>query len=108
VAAGAGAGAAIAWTQRGASAIVEGSIDEVFTRSTAGFTAMAVSKTGESTEESGAKRTLRGTRGDLEVTVELQRESATTTRAEVYARRSAVEYDKEFARDLLNRIVQRG
>jgi hypothetical protein len=107
VAAGAGAGAAIAWTNRGATAVVEGSVDDVFARSGAVFGDMGIARTGESSEESGAKRTITGTKDDLSVTVEMRRESATTTRVEVYASRSPVEWERDYARDVLNRIVRR-
>ena len=107
VAAGAGAGAAVAWTQRGASSVVEGSVEQVFQRSTAVFQEMGIGQTGQSTEDSGRKRKLTGTKGDLEVTVELSRASETTTSVEVYAHRSPVEWEKDFARDVLSRIVQR-
>jgi hypothetical protein len=39
--------------------------------------------------------------------VELTRESATTTSAEVFARKNLVEYDKDFARDVLTKIIQK-
>ncbi|HEU4565155.1 MAG TPA: DUF3568 family protein [Gemmatimonadaceae bacterium] len=107
-AAGAGAAGAIAWTNRGAESVVEGSVDKVFERSTGVFGDMGITRTGDTNEDSGAKRTLTGTKGDLEVTVEMNRESATTTKVEVYARRSAVDWDKNYARDVLNRIIKRG
>lgn len=106
VAAGAGAGAAVAWTQRGATSVVEGSVDQLFVRSQAVFRQMEIAQTGQSTENSGAERTLTGTRGDLEVTVDMKRASETTTEVEVYARESAVEWDRDFARDVLSRIIE--
>jgi hypothetical protein len=106
VAAGAGAGAAIAYTNRGASSTVHGSVDDVFTRSVAAFAQTGVTKTGESTEDSGAKRKLVGSKSDLEVTVEMSRATDSTTSVEVYAQKNAVQYDKDFAKDVLNRIIQ--
>ena len=107
VAAGAGAAGAIAWTQRGASSLVPGSVGEVFERSSGVFEQMGITRTGDATRESGAERTLTGRRGDLDVTVEIRRESATSTRVEVYARSNEVQYDRELARDVLSRIIGR-
>jgi hypothetical protein len=107
-AAGAGAAGAIAWTNRGATSAVDGSVDQVFARSAAVFRDMGINQTGESTEESGAKRKITGTKGDLDVTVEMNRASNATTKVEVYAQRNAVQWDKSFARDVLTRIVKRG
>lgn len=107
VAAGAGAGAAIVFTNRGASSLVGGTVDQAYERSAAVFQQLGIAQTGSSTEESGAKRRLVGTKGDLEVTVELSRSTDSTTSAEVYAKKNVVEYDKDFAKDVLNRIIQK-
>lgn len=107
LAAGAGAGAAVVFTNRGAKSVVDGSVDAVFERSVAAFQQLAIGETGRATEESGAKRRLEGKKGDLDVTVELNRENATATTVEVYARKNLVEYDKNFARDVLTKIIQK-
>lgn len=106
-AAGVGAAGAIAWTSRGASSAVEGSVDQVYRRAEAVFRAMGITQTGQSSADQGAERTLKGTRDDLEVTVAIERQSAATSQVEVYARRSPVEWDKSYARDVLARIIQR-
>ena len=107
LAAGAGAGAAVVFTNRGAKSVVDGTVDQAFDRSVTAFQQLSITESGRATEESGAKRRLEGKKGDLDVTVELTRESATTTSAEVYARKNLVEYDKNFARDVLTRIIQK-
>jgi hypothetical protein len=106
-AAGAGAAGAIAWTQRGASSTVAGSVSQVYARTQAVFGEMGITQTGQSSDDGGAERSLRGTRGELDVTVEVQRETDSTSRVEVFARRSAVEWDRGYARDVLARIVSR-
>jgi hypothetical protein len=108
VAAGAGAGAAVAYTNRGAKSVVDLSVAQAMDRSTAVFQQLGIAETGRGTEDSGAKGHVTGTKGELEVTVEVSRASATTSNVEVYARKSAVQYDKDFARDVLTRIIQRG
>ena len=107
VAAGAGAGAAVAYTNRGARSVVDGSVDQAFDKSVAAFQQSGITETGRGVEESGAKRRLVGMKGETEVTVELNRESASTTNVEVVAKKSAVDYDKDFAKLVLTRIVQK-
>ncbi|HEV2734248.1 MAG TPA: DUF3568 family protein [Longimicrobiaceae bacterium] len=102
-----GAGGAIAWTQRGASSAVPGSVDQVYQRTEAVFREMGITQTGQSSADQGAERSLKGTREDMEVTVEIERESASTAQVEVYARRNTVEFDRNYARDVLTRIVNR-
>lgn len=106
-AAAAGAGGAIAWTQRGASSSVPGSVEQVYQRAEAVFRDMGITATGQSSGDGGAERSLKGTREDTEVTVEIERESASTAQVEVYARRNTVEFDRNYARDVLARIVSR-
>jgi len=59
-----------------------------------------------STEKGGDKRELKGKKGDLDVTIEMERKSATTTRVEATARKNLAEWDKEYAQQLLSKIVQ--
>ena len=105
VAAGAGAAGAIAYTNRGATSDVSGTVDQVFDRTVAAFQQAGISETGRSTENNGEERKLIGTKGEYEVTAELNRSSEKTTKVEVTAKKSAVEYDKELAKDVLNRIL---
>ena len=105
VAAGAGAAGAIAYTNRGATSVVAGSVDQVFDRAGASFQQAGITETGRTTEDSGRQRKLIGTKGEYEVTAELNRSTDSTTKVEITARKSAVEYDKEMAKDILNRIL---
>ena len=105
VAAGAGAAGAIAYTNRGATSVVAGTVDQAFDRAVAAFQQAGITETGRSTENSGQQRKLIGTKGEHEVTAELNRASDSTTKVEITARKSAVEYDKELAKDILNRIL---
>ena len=107
-AAGAGAGAGIYLTTRGASSLVDGSLDALAERTLAVFRDAGVQRTATETQEDGSGRTYRGFADGMEITVELERESATVMRVTVYAKRSTVEWDREYARGLLQRIVTRG
>ena len=105
VAAGAGAAGAVAYTNRGATSVVAGTVDQVFDRSAAAFQQAGITETGRTTENSGQERKLIGTKGEYEVTAELHRSTDSTTKVEITARKSAVEYDKEMAKDILNRLL---
>ena len=105
VAAGAGAAGAIAYTNRGATSVVVGTVDQVFDHAVAAFQQAAITETGRSTEDSGRQRKIIGTKGEYEVTAEVNRTTDSTTKVEITARKSAVEYDKEMAKDVLHRIL---
>ena len=107
VAAGAGAAGAIAYTNRGAESDVAGTVDQVFDRAVTSFQQNSISETGRSTEDNGNRRRLVGTKGEQEVTVELERSGDNVVKVEVIAKKNAVDYDKELAKQVLDRIVAR-
>jgi hypothetical protein len=72
------------------------------------MTEMGIVKEGESTENQGDKQELKGKKGDLDVTISVERESSTTAKVEVTARENLAEWDKEYAKEVLNRIVEKG
>ncbi len=106
VAAGAGAGAAVAYNNRGATAQLPLSVDAAFEKAVAAFGANGITETGRATENQGALRTLTGTRGDLEVTAELKRESDRVTAVEVIAKKNVVDYDRDFAKRVLEEMAK--
>ncbi len=105
-AAGAGAGAAVYLTRNGAESLVEGTPDQVAARIPSVFDELNIRQTAVSREVERDKREFRGTAGDLDVTVTLERQSPTTTRVEVTSRKSLVEWDRDFSRQVLTKIVQ--
>ena len=107
-AAAAGAAGGVYFTTRGAESLVEGSIDQVTARAEAAMSEMQIVKEGESSERGGDERELKGKKGDLDVTIQLRRESPTTTKVEVTARENLAEWDKEYAQQVLERIVKQG
>jgi hypothetical protein len=107
-AAAAGAGAGIYLTTRGAESLVESSVDQVTTRAQAVMREEGIVPEDSSSEDGGETRELKGKKGDLDVTIKLQRESDSTTRVEVTARENLAEWDKEYAQQLLSRIIQKG
>ncbi len=106
-AAAAGAGAGIYLTTRGAESLVDNAIDQVAGRAQAVMSEEGMVPDASSTEQGGDKRDFKGKKRDLEVTIELERKSPTTTRVEVTARKNVAEWDKEYAQQLLSRIVQK-
>jgi hypothetical protein len=107
-AAAAGAASGIYLTTRGAESVIEASVENAASRSEAVMAEMGIVKEGESTEDQGDKHVLKGKKGDLDVTIEITRESPTTSKVEVTARENLAEWDKDYAKEVLNRIVTKG
>ena len=105
-AAGAGAGGAIYLTSRGAESIVDASVPEVADAVTDVFADMGITVAGTTTEKEGDEREVRGKKGDLDVTVHFERESPSTTKVEVTARENVAEWDRDYAKRVLERIVE--
>jgi peroxiredoxin family protein len=105
-AAAAGAGTGIYLTSRGAESIVDGSINDVERRARAVFESESMPISGTQTENSGDKRELKGKKDDLDITVSMERQSPQTTKVEVSARRNLVTWDKDYAQQLLGKIVK--
>jgi hypothetical protein len=105
-AAAAGAAGAIYATTRGVESLVAGPIDQVATRSQRVMKEMAIVPDAEKTESSGAKREFKGKHGDLDVTIQLEQQDTATTKVEVSARKNLAEWDKDYARSVLEKIVK--
>jgi hypothetical protein len=107
VAAGGGAAGASYFTSRGAKAVVNGSTDKLETTSEQVLSEFAIPVTDQKTEKGGTHRELKGKKGDLDVTVTIDRKDDRTSEVEVTARKNAVEWDKEYAESLLKDIIKR-
>lgn len=105
--AGAGAGAAIAYNERGVSSTVTNSVEDVFNASRAVFAEMGITETETEIDDRGAERELKGTRNNLSITVDIEEESPSLTSIEVFARESRVEWDRDYARNVLAGILDR-
>jgi hypothetical protein len=104
-AAAAGAGGAVYATTRGAESIVQGQPDGLAPRVRSALEQHQVSITDTSVEDGGDKQTWEGTAGELTVNVTAERESPTTTKVEVTARKNMADWDKQFAERVLRDIV---
>jgi hypothetical protein len=105
-AAAAGAAGAVYATTRGAEALVSGSVDQVAARAQTVMTEMNIVPSGEKTETAGDKHELKGKQGDLDVTIQMERSDSATTKVEVTARKNLAEWDKDYAKEVLTRIVK--
>lgn len=105
-AAAAGAAGAVYATTRGVGSLVAQPIDKVVTTSESVMKSMSITQTGSSSDDGGASRELKGTHGDLDITVHMDRQDSATTKVEVYARKNLAEWDKDYARSVLEKIVK--
>lgn len=104
--AGAGAGAALAYDDRGVSTTMQGSVDGVFARAQTVFREMGITETAQ--DNDGDERELKGQAGNgLEITVDIEAESATMVQVAVFAQRNTVNWDREYARSVMERIMAR-
>jgi hypothetical protein len=106
-AAAAGAAGAVYATTRGVESLVASPIDQVAARSATVMSEMGIVQDASSTESAGAKRELKGKKGDLDVTIQMEQQDSATTKVEVSARKNLAEWDKDFARQVLERIVKK-
>ena len=106
-AAAAGAGAGIYLTSRGAESLVENPIDQVAARAQAVMSEESIVPDETSLKSGGDKREFKGKKGDLDVTISLERKSSKQTQVEVTARKNVAEWDKDYAQHLLSRIVEK-
>ena len=106
-AAGAGAGGGIYFTQRGVESVVPATVGRAAAATTEAFGQLKVRQTKSQVEQGddGEQREIEGTAGDREVTVTLKPEGKNGTRVQVVAKRTAVTWDKDFARSVLDKIV---
>ena len=106
-AAGAGAGGAIYVTDRGAEAVIPAGLDRAATATRQAFDQLKIHQTKSASEagEGGEQRHIEGTGRDRDVSVTLKPEGTGSTRIQVVAKASAVTWDKDFARQILDKIV---
>lgn len=105
-AAAAGAAGAIYATTRGVESLVDGPVDQVAARVPPVMDKLQIVQTGKSSEDSGAKREFKGTHNDLDVSIQLEQQDSAMTKVEVSARKNVAEWDKDFARKVLEEILQ--
>jgi hypothetical protein len=105
VGAGAGAAGAVYFTSRGAESKIGSPISDVAPRVREVMTRNDVRLDSESIKHGGEHMVYKGKSGDREVTFTLERKGEHLTDLKVEARKNAVEWDKDFAKKLLNQVV---
>jgi hypothetical protein len=104
--AGAGAATGIYLTTRGAKGLVEGTVADVERRAGVVLAEQRIEITERKAAINGSRVELKGETGTGNaVTVEIERKTASTTEVEVAVRESAVVWDQDRARAILERIV---
>jgi hypothetical protein len=105
-AAGAGAGGGIYFNDRGVGSVVTAPVAKATSAAQQTFQEMGINQKKTSTAQEGEKdkREIDGATADRDVTVTIQTEG-TGSRVQVVVRKSAVTWDKDFARTILQRIV---
>lgn len=106
-AAGAGAGGGIYFTERGVESVVAVSMDRAAsaTRQTLDELKVRQTKSASEQRQDGEQREIDGTVGGRDVNVTLKAQGANATRVQVVAKTSAVTWDKDFARTVVDKIV---
>ncbi|HET9725521.1 MAG TPA: hypothetical protein VFP28_01305 [Gemmatimonadales bacterium] len=104
-AAAAGAAGAVYATTRGVGSLVASPITRVVSSAESVMKDMGIVQDATSSDNGGAKRELKGKKGDLDVTIQMEQQDTATTKVEVYARKNLAEWDKDYARSVLDRIV---
>jgi hypothetical protein len=106
-AAGAGAGGGIYFTERGVESIVPVSVDRAASATRKALDELKVRQTKSASEqrEDGEQREIDGAAGGREVSVALKAQGKNSTRVQVIAKTSAVTWEKDFARAILDKIV---
>ncbi|MBX6366225.1 MAG: DUF3568 family protein, partial [Gemmatimonadetes bacterium] len=102
----AGAGTALYLTDRGAKTTVSQPLSQASRRTEATFRELGITPTKTETER--GEREYHGVKGDMDVKVELKSRGANTTEVEVLAQKNAVQWDKDYAKSVLARIVGAG
>jgi hypothetical protein len=87
---------------------VKGSVADTQKHTQQVFRDLGIDQTASSTEKSGAQQTLKGQKGDTEVTVTINRTDAAMSHVEVTANQGALKWNKDYARNVLSSIVQKG
>jgi LDH2 family malate/lactate/ureidoglycolate dehydrogenase len=107
-AAGAGLGAGIYLSDRGAESLVAAPIDQTFSAAQEVFREMGMTEQTTSTEQSASseERQISGKRGEKNVKVTLRTEGE-GTRVEVVASEDMVVWDKDLAKEVLEQIVKK-
>lgn len=100
---GAAAGSGIYLTTRGAEGVIHGNVDELTEATREAFERLGVTHEGQKNQDEGG-REVYGTTDDGDVTVDLERRTDNATKAHVRVKESAVSWDQDMAKRILEEI----
>jgi hypothetical protein len=104
----AGAVGGIVYTDRGAKGDVKGDVRQVNQHAKAAFKQMGIRVTGSEMKESGKEQNLSGKSGSTDVSVNMNRSGSDTTHVEVIAHESTFKWNKDYAKEILAKIIHQG
>jgi hypothetical protein len=105
VGAGAGTAGAVAYTDRGAKGEVKGNLGDIDDHTRSTFKQMGIALTGSAMRYSGDEQDLTGKYGGTDVAVQMTKSTPDVTHVEVIARQSTLSWNKDYAKEILNKIV---
>jgi hypothetical protein len=71
------------------------------------YEGITLDATSAKNDQDEKKREYKGKKGTLDITASLSSADTGTTKVEVSARKNTVEWDKDYAQQLLNKVIQR-
>jgi hypothetical protein len=92
----------------GAESEVRGPIQEINQHTRNVFRDLGLSITGSSIQKSGAKLTLEGKKGDMDVQVQMSQVAQNETHVDVIAKEGTFKWNKDYAKKVLSEIIQQG
>lgn len=102
----AGAAGAIAYSERGAETQLEASLAEITRATEDVFADLGLTITERDVEDGGDEVELTASSGEMRVVVDIEREGSGLTSVEVTAREGTLQYDRDYAEDVLRRIMR--
>jgi len=104
----AGAVGGVAYTDRGAEGEIKGDVEQVKRRATEVLQNMGIQITGNEMKKSGKEQSINAKSGSTDISVTMTQAATGTTHIEVLAKESAIKWNKDYAKDILSRIVKQG
>lgn len=101
---GSGSGA-VAYTDRGAKGDVQASVGDVDDRARDTFKEMGIALTDSAMRDSGNEQDLNGKYGGTDVSIQMIKSAPSITHVEVMARESTLNWNKDYAKEILNKIA---
>jgi hypothetical protein len=107
IGAGAGGAGMAAYTDRGAKADLKGSVEALRSHVEAVYREKGLTIYERTTKNEGAQELVRGKAGAFDVTTTLSSSGQSLVHVEVVAKEDTLKWNKDYAKDLLSRIIAR-